>query len=102
MTSGVSVSSAWAEAASASSSFSWTEAAVIFAVVIVALLVIVAVVGRRTRLLVTSPRLRTMHSRRVRRAAEEDVAEIERDARFYGRPVGGNRRREEEDDSGSF
>jgi hypothetical protein len=34
----------------------------------------------------------------VRRAAEEDVAEIERDARFYGRPVGGNRRREEEED----
>jgi hypothetical protein len=98
MTSGVSVSSAWAEAASASSSFSWTEAAVIFVVVIVALLVIVALVGRRTRLLVSSPRLRTMHSRRVRRAAEEDVAEIERDARFYGRPVGGNRRREEEED----
>lgn len=100
MTSGVSVSSAWAEAASASSSFSWTEAAVIFGVVIVALLVIVAVVGRRTRLLVSSPRLRTTHSRRVRRAAEEDVAEIERDARFYGRPVGRNRRRQEEDDAG--
>jgi hypothetical protein len=100
MTSGVSVSSVWAEAASASNSFSWTEAAVIFGVVIVALLVIVAVVGRRTRLLVTSPRLRTTHSRRVRRAAEEDVAEIERDARFYGRPVRGDRRREEEDDAG--
>jgi hypothetical protein len=39
-----------------------------------------------------------MHSRRVRQAAEEDVAEIERNARFYGRPVRGARRREEEDD----
>ena len=99
MTSGVSVSSAWAEAASASNSFSWTEAAVIFVVVIVALILIVALVGRRTRLLVSSPRLRTTHSRRVRQAAEEDVAEIERDARLYGRPVSGNRRREEEDDA---
>ncbi len=99
MTSGVSVGSAWAEAASTSSSFSWTEAAVIFVVVIVALLVIVALVGRRTRLLVSRPRLRTTHSRRVRQAAEEDVAEIERDARLYGRPVGGSRRREEEDDA---
>ena len=35
MTSGVSVSSAWAEAASASNSFSWTDALVIFVVVIV-------------------------------------------------------------------
>src|SRR3984957_2727015 len=99
MTSGVSVGSAWAVAASTSSSFSWTEAAVIFVVVIVALLVIVALVGRRTRLLVSSPRLRTTHSRRVRQAAEEDVAEIERDARLYGRPVSGSRRREEEDDA---
>jgi hypothetical protein len=99
MTSGISVSSAWAEAASTSSSFSWAEAGVIFVVVIVALLVIVALVGRRTRLLVSSPRLRTTHSQRVRRAAEEDVAEIERDARLYGRPVGGSRRRDEEDDA---
>jgi hypothetical protein len=98
MASGVSVSSAWAEAASASNSFSWTEAAVIFVVAIVALVVTVALVGRRTRLLVSRPRLRTSHSQRVRRAAEEDVAEIERDARLYGRPVGGSRRREEEDD----
>jgi hypothetical protein len=98
MTSGVSVSSAWAEGAAASNSFSWTDALVIFVVVIVALLVTVALVGRRTRLLVSRPQLRTMHSRRVRRAAEEDVAEIERDARLYGRPVRGARRREEEDD----
>ncbi len=98
MTSGVSVGSAWAEAATASNSFSWTQALVIFVLVIVALLVAVALVGRRTRLLVSRPRLRTAHSQRVRRAAEEDVAEIERDARIYGRPVGGSRRREEEDD----
>jgi hypothetical protein len=98
MTSGVSVSSAWVAAASASNSLSWINALVIFVVVIVALLVTVALVGRRTRLLVSRPRLRTTHSRRVRRAAEEDVAEIERDARFYGRPVRGARRREEEDD----
>lgn len=98
MTSGVSVGSAWAETASASNSFSWTQAVVIFVVVIVALMVTVALVGRRTRLLVSRPRLRTSHSRRVREAAEEDVAEIERDARLYGRPVRGVRRREDEDD----
>jgi hypothetical protein len=98
MTSGVSVTSAWAASASAASSFSWTDAIVIFVVVIVALLVTVALVGRRTRLLVSRPRLRTTHSRRVRQAAEEDVAEIERNARFYGRPVRGARRREEEDE----
>lgn len=98
MTSGVSVSTAWAAAASASSSISWAEAGVIFVVVIAALLLAVALVGRRTRLLVSRPRLRTMHSRRVRQAAEEDVAEIERNARLYGRPARGARRREEEDD----
>lgn len=98
MTSGVSVISAWAEGASSSKGFSVTDAVVIFAVVIVALILTVALVGRRTRLLVSRPRLRTTHSQRVRRAAEEDVAEIERDARLYGRPVGGLRRDEEEDD----
>ena len=98
MTSGVSVSTAWAEGASASGSFSWAEAGVIFVIAIAALLLAVALIGRRTRLLVSRPRLRTMHSRRVRQAAEEDVAEIERDARLYGRPVRGFRRREDEDD----
>ena len=44
-----------------------------------------ALVGRRTRLLVYRPRLRTAHSRRIRQAADEDVEEIERDARLYGR-----------------
>jgi hypothetical protein len=96
MTSGVSVSGAWAEAATASNSFSWSDALVIFVVVIVGLLVVVALVGRRTRLLVSRPRLRTVHSRRVRQAAEEDVAEIERDARLYGRPVRRSRRGEDD------
>jgi hypothetical protein len=99
MRSGVSVGSAWADAASTSNSFSWTEAAVIFVVVIAALLVTVALVGRRTRLLVSRPRLRTTHSQRVRRAAEEDVAEIERDARLSGRPIRGSRRGDDNDDA---
>jgi hypothetical protein len=99
MTSGVSIGSAWADAASTSNSFSWTEAAVIFVVVIAALVVTVALVGRRTRLLVSRPRLRTTHSQRVRRAAEEDVAEIERDARLSGRPIRGSRRSDDNDDA---
>jgi hypothetical protein len=85
MTSGVSVVSAWAGAASASTSFTITDAIVIFVVVIVLLTLGVALVGRRTRLLVTRPRLRTAHSRRVRRAAEEDIEEIEGDAWRRGR-----------------
>ena len=97
MTSGVSVIDAWAGAASASSSGSFTivDAAVIFVVALVLLTVGVALAGRRTRLLVSRPRLRTAHSRRVRRAALEDVNEIERDARMYGR---GRPTRQEEDD----
>ena len=85
MTSVVSVVSAWAGATSASTSFTITDAIVIFVVVIVLLTLGVALVGRRTRLLVTRPRLRTAHSRRVRRAAEEDIEEIERDAWRRGR-----------------
>jgi hypothetical protein len=101
MTSGMSVGTAWAGAASASSSFSVTDAIVIFVVVVVLLTVGVAIVGRRTRLLVSRPRLRTSHSRRVRRAAIEDVREIERDARLHGRGPGGREvpsRQEENDD----
>jgi hypothetical protein len=98
MTSGVSVFDAWAGAASASTSesFTFVDAAVIFVVALVLLTVGVAIAGRRTRLLVSRPRLRTAHSRRVRRAAIEDVDEIERDARRYGRrsPT----RQEENDD----
>jgi hypothetical protein len=98
MTSGISQVSAWAGAASASKSFTITDAVVIFVVVIVVLTLGLALAGRRTRLLVSRPRLRTAHSRRVRRAAVEDVEEIERDARLHGRPVRGIPRREEEND----
>ena len=95
MTSRISVVTAWAGAASASNSFTITDAVVIFVVAIVLLIVGVALLGRRTRLLVSRPRLRSSHSRRVRRAAIEDVEEIERDARLHGR---GPRGREEESD----
>lgn len=98
MTSGISLVSAWAGAASASQSFTITDAVVIFVVVIVLVIVGIALAGRRTRLLVTRPRLRTAHSRRVRRAAAEDVEEIERDARLRGRPVRRLPRREEDED----
>lgn len=100
MTSGVSLVSAWAGAASASNSFSITDAVVIFVVVIVLVTLGVALAGRRTRLLVTRPRLRTAHSRRVRRAAIEDVREIEEDAlrRGRGRPGQEVPSREEEND----
>ena len=73
MTSGISVVTAWAGAASASNSFTITDAVVIFVVAVVLLTAGVAIAGRRTRLLVSRPRLRTSHSRRVRRAAIEDV-----------------------------
>ena len=97
MTSGVGVINTWAGAASASTSGSFTiiDAAVIFVVALVLLTVGVAIAGRRTRLLVSRPRLRTAHSRRVRQAAIEDVDEIERDALRYGR---GRPTRQEEDD----
>jgi hypothetical protein len=98
MMSGISLVSAWAGAASASQSFTIIDAVVIFVVVIVLLTLGVALAGRRTRLLVTRPRLRTAHSRRVRRAATEDVEEIERDARLGGRPVRRPPRRGEEND----
>ena len=101
MTSGISMVTAWAGAASASNSLSITNAVVIFVVAVVLLTVGVALAGRRTRLLVTRPRLRTSHSRRVRRAAIEDVEEIERDARLHGRGPGDREvpsRGEENDD----
>jgi hypothetical protein len=101
MTSGIRVVTAWAGAASASNSFTITDAVVIFVVAIVLLTVGVAIAGRRTRLLVSRPRLRTSHSRRVRRAAIEDVQEIERNARLHGRGPGDRdfpSRREENDD----
>ncbi len=101
MTSGISLVGAGAAAASASKSFTVTDAIVIFVVAIVLLILGVALVGRRTRLLVSRPRLRTAHSRRIQRAALEDVEEIERDARLYGRGPGSREapsRAEENDD----
>jgi hypothetical protein len=99
MTSGISLVSAWAGAASAAQGFTITDAVVIFVVVIVLVIVGVALAGRRTRLLVTRPRLRTAHSRRVRRAAAEDVEEIERgELPARGRPVRRPPRRGEEND----
>lgn len=101
MTSGISVVTAWAGAASASNSFTITDAVVIFVVAVVLLTAGVAIAGRRTRLLVSRPRLRTSHSRRVRRAAIEDVEQIERDAWLHGRGRRGRDvpgRREENDD----
>lgn len=98
MSSGVSVLDAWAGAATASKSFTITDAVVIFVVVIVLLTVAVAFVGRRTRLLVIRPRLRTAHSRRIRAAALEDVEDIERDARLSGRGPGSREAPGEEND----
>lgn len=97
MMSGIVLVRAGAGAASASNAFTVTDAIVIFVVVVVLLTVGVAVAGRRTHLLVTRPRLRTAHSRRIRRAALEDVEEIERDARLY-RPGRDAPSREEEND----
>jgi hypothetical protein len=97
MTSGISLVVAGTGAASASKAFTWTDAIVIFVVAVVLLTLGVALAGRRTRLLVTRPRLRTAHSRRIRRAALEDVEEIERDARLY-RPGRDAPSREEEND----
>ena len=73
-----------AHGATATAAFTAGDALVIFVIAIVALAVIVAVVGRRTQRLAFRPRLRTRHSRRIQRAAEEDVDVIERDARRFG------------------
>jgi len=102
MTSGISLVVAGAGAASASKAFTWTDAAVIFVVAVVLLTLGVALVGRRTRLLVYRPRLRTAHSRRIRRAAIEDVEEIERDARLYGRGPGSREAPSETEDTGDL
>jgi hypothetical protein len=99
MMSGIVLVRAGAGAASASNAFTVTDAIVIFVVVVVLLTVGVAVVGRRTHLLVTRPRLRTAHSRRIRRAAIEDVEEIERDARQYGRGPGSREAPSEDEDN---
>ena len=76
--------------ATATAAFTVGDAVVVFVIAIVALAVIVAVVGRRTQRLAFRPRLRTRHSRRIQRAAEEDVEVIEREARRFG-PTPGTR-----------
>jgi hypothetical protein len=83
MSVGVSVHSVQA-AATTSSGFTWADAAVIFVLAIVGLLVLVAFAGRRTRRLTFRPRVRTEHNRRIREAAEEDVEAIE-DGRYVPR-----------------
>ena len=80
-----------AHSATATAAFTVVDAVVIFVVVLVVLGVIVAVVGRRTQRLAFRPRLRTRHSRRIHRAAEQDVQTIERDAGWYGPEVPGTR-----------
>jgi hypothetical protein len=67
-----------AQAATAAGAFTIGDAAAIFVAVVVVLGVIVAITGRRSRRLASRPRLRTAHSRRVRRAAEEDLEALER------------------------
>jgi len=77
-----------AHGATATAAFTIGDAVVIFVIALVALAVIVAVVGRRTQRLAFHPRLLTRHSRRIQRAAEEDVEVIERDAGHFGPPRG--------------
>ena len=72
-----------AHSATAAAAFTVVDAVVIFVVVLVVFGVIVAVVGRRTQRLAFHPRLRTRHSRRIQRAAEQDVETIEREAGRY-------------------
>jgi membrane protein implicated in regulation of membrane protease activity len=74
----------------AASGFTAGEALAVFVVVLAALAVALAFVGRRTRRLASRPRLRTAHSRRIRRAAEEDFETIERDESQW-REVPGHR-----------
>jgi hypothetical protein len=78
-------------AATASSGFTWGDAAVVFVVVIVGLLVLVGFVGRRTRRLTYRPRLRTERDEEIREAAEEDVEAVEDDSWVTRRDTPGGR-----------
>jgi membrane protein implicated in regulation of membrane protease activity len=73
------ISSAVQAQAATASGFTAGEALAVFVVVMVVLAVLLAFVGRRTRRLVSRPRLRSAHSRRIRRAAEQDFETIEQD-----------------------
>jgi hypothetical protein len=76
---------------STSSGFTWGDAALIFVLVIVGLLILVAFVGRRTQRLTYRPRLRTERDAEVREAAEQDVEAIEDDSWITRRDVPGSR-----------
>jgi hypothetical protein len=76
---------------SSSSGFTWGDAALIFVLVIVGLLILVAFVGRRTQRLTYRPRLRTERDAEVRKAAEKDVEAIEDDSWITRRDVPGSR-----------
>jgi hypothetical protein len=93
MSVGVSVISAQAATSSSSSSgFTWGDAITIFVLVIVALLVLVAFVGRRPRRLSYRPRPKpTEHIDEFREAAEEDVEAIEENGGPIRRDVPGSR-----------
>jgi membrane protein implicated in regulation of membrane protease activity len=75
----------------ASSGFTWADAAIVFVLVILALLILVAFVGRRTRRLSYRPRLHTEREVEVREAAEEDVEAIEDDSWVTRRDIPGSR-----------
>jgi hypothetical protein len=75
-----------------SSGFTWGDALTIFILVIVALLVLVAFVGRRSRRLSYRPHpVRTEHDYEFRQAAEEDVEAIEEDSGPIRRDIPGSR-----------
>ncbi|MGP8001647.1 MAG: hypothetical protein ACLPKI_30630 [Streptosporangiaceae bacterium] len=79
MSAGVNLISAQVAAtASSSSAFTWGDAITIFVLVIVALLILVAFVGRRSQRLAYRPRPKqSRHIEEFREAAEEDVEAIE-------------------------
>jgi hypothetical protein len=76
---------------SASSGFTWGDAITIFVLVIVALLILLAFVGRRTRRLTYRPRVQTEHDREILEAAEEDVEAIEDNSWVTRRDIPGSR-----------
>jgi hypothetical protein len=84
------ISSAVPAQAATASGFTAADALAVFVVVMVLVAVALALVGRRTRRLASRPRLGSAHSRRIRRAAEQDFETIERDEAQW-REVPGHR-----------
>jgi hypothetical protein len=78
-------------AASTSSGFTLGDAITIFVLVIVALLILFAFIGRRSRRLTYRPRVQTEHDREVLEAAEEDVEAIEDNSWVTRRDIPGSR-----------